>query len=271
MYSKLYITEEWLGKCTKDIALTVEESSHQTRIGSIVPMSVLKKVSQIKKVFVIVLFMVTQVTAIPMIPTYHQLYGKVTLNGEYVTKYTSVSAFVNHTTYTTFTDKGRYGYDPLFFAENGNPNETMYIYVNGRWYDTIIFESEATTQLDIEINESRSYLNDEEAAISYMRTYKRIRENKINSSFDTLIYTTNKTCELDYYEEEDTCRTCFMFNYTLDTEVYTSDSCMSIPPDTTLEEDDNLIKKYIREYIDVNYHVEEVVYVERNITGRVIL
>lgn len=106
------------------------------------------------------IMMVTLILLIPVvmgIPTFHHFYGSVVdVNGNPVSGTVYVVAYIDGEPHGSIASvNGAYGYDTLFFVEDGNNGDTITFYTNGYESATDIFENEQATELDLTLDESQ--------------------------------------------------------------------------------------------------------------------
>lgn len=113
-----------------------------------------------KKILVVLIFLVSlnTVIAIPQLP--HQFYGTVSYNNTSISDRNIISAKINDIEYAgTYTFNGKYGYKPLFYIpaddietiekEGGTNKDKIDFYINGIKVASYTFESGATTELNL--------------------------------------------------------------------------------------------------------------------------
>ena len=85
---------------------------------------------------------------------------------------------------------------------------------------------------------------------------KTTRESDIAKVQLNIIYTSDKECTIRYDSEKPICSACYSFEY--DGEVIVN--CARLQETSTLEQDNELIKKEVKKLINRHFPVEEVRY-----------
>lgn len=109
-------------------------------------------------------------------------------------------------------------------------------------------------------------LSNKEEALTYFRNYKDTRESNIEKAVATIIYTSDKECNIDYETEEIRCNVCFVFT----AEGKDNDMCVGLKENSTQEEDDQRAINHVKEEIKYLYPMENVKYTKRAMKDRVI-
>lgn len=111
-------------------------------------------------------------------------------------------------------------------------------------------------------------LSNKEEALNYFMTYKLNREDNIEKLVSSIKYTSDKNCQIDYYSEKILCSACF--SYSFDDEIL--EDCISLAEESTIEEDDEKVKEFVRNQIEqYHYTIEKIGYVERDMKDREII
>lgn len=98
--------------------------------------------------------------------------------------------------------------------------------------------------------------NSKEEAFSYFNTMKTTREQNIESTTKSFVYTSDKICKIRYKSEKSDCNACVNWEYN-GKEII---KCYPLDEDTTLEQDNEQIKNMIQEQINIYFPREEVEY-----------
>ena len=112
--------------------------------------------------------------------------------------------------------------------------------------------------------------NTKDELLTYFRTYKTDRERDVANALSSIKYTTDKECVIDYDTEEIYCMVCFEYDYTINEEIMTNDDCLTLNEDSTIAEDDAIIKTYVDANVRVYYPKEEIKYKKASMKDRVI-
>ena len=90
-----------------------------------------------------------------------------------------------------------------------------------------------------------NYLTKESAYTDFYE-YKNTTEKTLEKVATSITYTTNKTCEIDYKSEKALCGVCFNFSYLNDT----YNRCKKLNENSTLSEDNIVVRNYVKTFID---------------------
>lgn len=109
------------------------------------------------------------------------------------------------------------------------------------------------------------YSSKEEARTAILN-YISTRDTTVNQTVTTITYTKEPECKLIESKEKiyDVCIISFEFNYNKET----IESQISVLGDSTDEEIDNKVNKYVKEHIKQNYPKEEFKYERTGFSGR---
>ncbi len=95
--------------------------------------------------------------AVIAIPSFHHFYGNVIdTDGNPVSGTVYIVAYIDNAPHGSIASvNGAYGYDTLFFVEDGNTGDTITFYTNGYESATYTFENEQATELELTLDESQ--------------------------------------------------------------------------------------------------------------------
>jgi flagellar basal body-associated protein FliL len=106
---------------------------------------------QILMMMVVMVCVLCASFVIAQVPTYHQFYGETkNHDGTNLTESMQVEVYIDVELKGTVTSSnGKYGYNPLFFVENGQDGQTIKFYINDVLSGNYTFQDEQTTYLDL--------------------------------------------------------------------------------------------------------------------------
>lgn len=107
-------------------------------------------------------------------------------------------------------------------------------------------------------------LSSKEEVINTVRSLKIGIGNSISEATNTLTYTSDKECIIDFDSEEFVCNICFSYNYNS----VTFDDCIPVPEETTENEDRDLIIGYVSDHVYSHESQREYKYIKRSLKGK---
>lgn len=106
-----------------------------------------------------------------------------------------------------------------------------------------------------------------EDMLEYFKDYKKNRERDINNMVFSIKYTTDKECEINYESEEINCGICFEYFLNTDEDRKT-ENCIALDEESTIEQDDNIVKDYVKRVIETETPIEEIKYIKQAMKDR---